>query len=121
MLLTLVVSLYTSRIILNTLGVEDFGIYNVVGGFVTMFVFLNSAKATENPEALNTDYNTAFGDCTTLNDLLVSLKKYLSVFVPAIVQVHILSGPNRVVDIPHSLASINKAKKLLNYIPEFSM
>lgn len=40
------VSLYTSRIILNTLGIEDFGIYNVVGGFVTMFGFLNSAMAS---------------------------------------------------------------------------
>lgn len=46
MLLTLGVSLYTSRIILNTLGVEDYGIYNVVGGFVTMFGFLNNAMAT---------------------------------------------------------------------------
>jgi O-antigen/teichoic acid export membrane protein len=42
----MVVSLYTSRIVLNILGVEDFGIYNVVGGFVTMFGFLNSAMAS---------------------------------------------------------------------------
>lgn len=42
----MVVSLYTSRVVLNTLGVEDFGIYNVVGGFVTMFAFLNSAMAS---------------------------------------------------------------------------
>lgn len=40
------VSLYTSRVVLNTLGVEDFGIYNVVGGFVTMFAFLNGAMAS---------------------------------------------------------------------------
>ncbi|MCD2448853.1 oligosaccharide flippase family protein [Methylicorpusculum oleiharenae] len=40
------VSLYTSRIVLNTLGVEDFGIYNVVGGFVTLFGFLNSSMAS---------------------------------------------------------------------------
>lgn len=46
MLLTMAVSLYTSRIILNLLGVEDFGIYNVVGGFVAMFGFLNSAMAS---------------------------------------------------------------------------
>lgn len=46
MLLTMAVTLYTSRIALNTLGVEDFGIYNVVGGFVTMFAFLNSAMAS---------------------------------------------------------------------------
>lgn len=46
MLLTMAVSLYTSRIVLNTLGIEDFGIYNVVGGFITMFGFLNNAMAT---------------------------------------------------------------------------
>ena len=46
MLLTMAVTLYTSRIVLNTLGVEDFGIYNVVGGFVAMFGFLNSSMAS---------------------------------------------------------------------------
>jgi len=46
MLLTMAISLYTARIVLNTLGVEDFGIYNVVGGFVTMFGFLNLAMAS---------------------------------------------------------------------------
>ena len=46
MLLTMGVSLYTSRIVLNTLGVEDFGIYNVVGGVVIMFSFMNSAMSS---------------------------------------------------------------------------
>ena len=46
MLLTMVVSLYTSRVILQTLGVEDYGIYNVVGGIVTMFVFINSSMVS---------------------------------------------------------------------------
>ena len=41
MLFTMVVSLYTSRVVLQTLGVDDFGIYNVVGGVVSMFGFLN--------------------------------------------------------------------------------
>ncbi len=45
MLLIMAVTLYTSRVILNTLGVEDFGIYNVVGGVVTFFTFLNSSMA----------------------------------------------------------------------------
>lgn len=43
MLLLLGISLYTSRVVLATLGIEDYGIYNVVGGIVTMFTFLNSA------------------------------------------------------------------------------
>lgn len=46
MILIILVSLYTSRVLLNVLGVEDFGIYNVVGGVVTMFVFLNGAMTT---------------------------------------------------------------------------
>src|SRR5690606_30022642 len=45
MLLVMAISLYTSRVVLNTLGVEDFGIYNVVGGIVVMFSFLNSAMS----------------------------------------------------------------------------
>lgn len=46
MLFTMAVSLYTSRVILNTLGVVDYGIYNVVGGIVSMFTFLNGAMVT---------------------------------------------------------------------------
>lgn len=46
MLLIMAVSLYTSRVVLNTLGIEDYGIYNVVGGVVTMFAFLNGALIT---------------------------------------------------------------------------
>lgn len=43
MLLTIVVGLYSSRVVLNTLGVSDYGVYNVVGGIVAMLSFLNSA------------------------------------------------------------------------------
>lgn len=46
MVIVLGVSLYTSRVILQVLGVEDYGIFNVVGGFVVMFGFLNSAMTT---------------------------------------------------------------------------
>lgn len=42
----MLVSLYTSRVVLNVLGVDDFGTYNVVGGVVTMFGFLNGAMAS---------------------------------------------------------------------------
>jgi UDP-N-acetylglucosamine/UDP-N-acetylgalactosamine 4-epimerase len=79
------------------------------------------AMLTKNPEAINTVYNTAFGDRTTLNDLMDSLKKHLSVFDPTIADIQTIYGPNRVGDIPHSLASIDKAKQLLGYNPEFSM
>ena len=46
MLFIMGVQLFTSRVVLNTLGVEDFGIYNVVGGVVAMFSFLNAAMTS---------------------------------------------------------------------------
>lgn len=79
------------------------------------------AMLTENSEAMNTVYNTAFGDRTTLNDLMASLKKYLSEFDATIATIATVYGPNRIGDIPHSLASIDKAKRLLGYNPQYSM
>lgn len=46
MIFILCVGLFTSRVVLNTLGVVDYGLYNVVGGFVTIFTFLNGAMST---------------------------------------------------------------------------
>ncbi|MFV8358128.1 SDR family oxidoreductase, partial [Flavobacterium sp. XS1P32] len=71
------------------------------------------AMTTENPEAINTVYNTAYGDRTTLTQLVGLLKEYLSVFDAKIGNVEVIHGPNRAGDIPHSLASIEKAKNLL--------
>lgn len=79
------------------------------------------ALFSKNPEAINTVYNTAFGDRNTLNDLVGYLKEYLSAFDPEISKVSILYGPNRAGDIPHSLASIAKAKNMLGYDPKYSM
>jgi UDP-N-acetylglucosamine/UDP-N-acetylgalactosamine 4-epimerase len=78
------------------------------------------AILTQNPEAINTVYNTAFGDRTTLNDMVFYLKEFLSEYDSKIKDVTIIHGPNRAGDIPHSLASIEKAKKLLNYNPKYS-
>ena len=72
MFVSMAVSLYTSRVILQTLGVEDYGIYNVVGGVVAMFSFINSTLATatsrfltfeigrENIEKLKATFNASF-------------------------------------------------------------
>ena len=46
MLFTMAISLYTSRVVLATLGIEDFGIYNVVGGFVAMFSVISGAMTS---------------------------------------------------------------------------
>ena len=79
------------------------------------------AMLTQNPEALNTVYNTAFGDRNTLNNLVAYLKQYLSVYDAEIANVPVTYGPNRAGDIPHSLASIEKAQRLLHYNPQFSL
>jgi UDP-N-acetylglucosamine 4-epimerase len=76
---------------------------------------------TTNPKAINTVYNVAFGDRNTLNDLMRYLKEYLSSFDPNIASVAVINGPNRAGDIPHSHASVQKAKDLLNYNPQFSL
>jgi len=90
--------------------------------YVDNVVHMNEiALFTNNPEAVNTVYNTAYGERTTLNDLLGYLKKYLSAYDPAIANVATTHGPNRKGDIPHSLASVNKAKQLLGYNPQYSM
>jgi len=79
------------------------------------------AMTTTNPEAVNTVFNTAVGDRTTLNDLVHLLNKSLFKFDSSIEHVEIIHGPQRAGDIPHSLASIEKAKSLLGYQPKFKM
>ena len=79
------------------------------------------AISTDNKSALNQVYNVANGERTTLNQLVSILQSNLSKFDAKIREVKIKHGPNREGDIPHSMASIDKAKKLLGYKPEFSL
>ena len=79
------------------------------------------ALTVDNKKAVNQVYNTAFGQRATLNDLVKSLKDNLSEYDAKIKDIEVIYGPNRAGDIPHSLASIDKAKKLLNYNPKFSL
>lgn len=80
MLFLMAVSLYTSRVVLQALGVEDFGIYNVVGGVVAMFGFLNAAMSSSTQRYLT--FELGRGDmsrlrtvfCTSVNiHALISL------------------------------------------------
>lgn len=76
---------------------------------------------TSDNKAINSIYNIAYGDRNSLNDLLKYLKAYLSQFNSSISYVDAKYGPNRIGDIAHSHASIEKAKKYLGYKPEYSL
>jgi UDP-N-acetylglucosamine 4-epimerase len=103
-------------------------IINGDGEFSRDFTYIDNviqmnllALQTNNPEAVNQVYNTAFGDRTTLNQLVGYLKEFLSGFDPLIKDVEIVHGAYRVGDIPHSLASIEKAKIKLGYNPKYNL
>ncbi len=103
-------------------------VINGDGNYSRDFTFIDNviqmndlAIKTTNPNAINTVYNTAFGDRTTLNDLVGLIQKILSKYDENIASVKVIHGNSRLGDIPHSLASIQKAKDLLGYNPLFSL
>lgn len=79
------------------------------------------ALISQNMEAINTVYNVAYGERTNLNELVALLKEYLSVFDSKIAEVQVKYGPTRKGDVPHSLASIDKATNLLGYRPKYDI
>ena len=106
----------------------DSPVINGDGNYSRDFTYIDNviqanllSLVTTNPKAINTVYNVAFGDRNTLNDLIGFLKEYLSSFDPKIASVAVINGPNRAGDIPHSHASVQKAKDLLKYNPQFTL
>ena len=79
------------------------------------------ALSSEKQESLNTVYNVAYGEKTTLNQVVSYLKEYLSNYDSKIKDVEVKYGSARIGDIPHSLASIDKARALLGYQPKYSL
>ena len=107
---------------------HDSPVINGDGNYSRDFTYIDNviqmnelAMLTNKPEAINTVYNTAYGDRTTLSQLVQLLKVNLAQFDPKIAEVEVLHGPNRAGDIPHSLASIEKAKRNLGYHPKYSI
>ncbi len=103
-------------------------VVNGDGSFSRDFTYIDNviqmnmcAIVSDNPEAPNNVYNTAFGERTTLIELTTLLKEYLSEYDEKIANVEVKFGPERKGDVPHSLASIEKAKTLLGYQPKFDM
>lgn len=106
----------------------DSPVINGDGNYSRDFTYIDNviqmnelAMMIQDEKALNTVYNTAFGERNTLNDLVKYLKEYLSEYDAKITDVEIIYGVNRAGDIPHSLASIEKAKTILGYNLKFSL
>jgi len=76
------------------------------------------AAITDNPKAINQVFNVAYGENTSLNELVALLKSNLAKSVPTITDIEIIYGPERAGDVKHSLANIGKAKELLGYNPQ---
>ncbi len=101
-------------------------VINGDGSFSRDFTYVdNVVRANElallaaRSEALNRVYNIACGERTTLNALYEALRSELAAFDPAIAEITPQYGTPRAGDIPHSLASIELARDLLGYRPEF--
>jgi len=98
------------------------------GSFSRDFTYIDNvieanirSLVSSTPEAVNTVYNVAYGERTTLNELIELLKEYLSEFDSKIKDIKAIYGPDRTGDVPHSLASIEKAKNLLDYSPDYDI
>ena len=87
MLFMMVVSLYTSRVILNALGVEDFGIYNVVGGVVAMFTVISGSLSAAISRFIT--YELGKGDQSKLNKIFsasVTIQLLLSLIIVVLIE-----------------------------------
>ena len=103
-------------------------VINGDGSFSRDFTYIDNviqmnirAMVCDNQNAMNTVYNTAYGERTNLNELTELLKEYLGEFDPKIKEVKNVYGPTRAGDVPHSLASVDKAKALLHYDPQYDI
>ena len=97
---------------------------NGEGSFSRDFTYIDNviqmnhlAIETKNSRAINQIYNTAVGDRITILEMTKFIREGLSEFDPSVADIEIKCGPDRNGDIPHSQASIQKAKNLLNYNP----
>ncbi len=89
--------------------------------YIDNVIEANVRSIIADSSAANTVYNVAYGERTSLNELVAILKNLLSKFDNDISEIPISYGPERQGDVPHSLASIEKAKTSLGYNPKFNV
>ncbi len=118
-----VIPLFTKKLIQGEQPViNGDGTYSRDFTYIDNVIHANEqAMLADSSESENQVFNVAFGDRTTLNDLVRLLKKHLSKSDPSIKIIDPIHGELRVGDIPHSHASIDKARKLIDYNPQYNL
>ena len=103
-------------------------VINGDGSFSRDFTYIDNvvelnvqALLTQNKSAINQIYNVACGEATSLNSLFTMLRDEMGLLDQGVKAIEPIYEKIRVGDIPHSLASIEKAKQLLHYAPEISV
>ena len=103
-------------------------VINGNGSFSRDFTYIDNviqanllAMQTEDPSSVNQVYNIACGKQTSLNELFLLLREFLAEYDEEIRAIEPVYGPERMGDIPHSLADIEKAAVRLNYVPEIDV
>lgn len=81
MLFLMLISFYNSRVVLKTLGAEDFGTYNVVGGVVVMFTFINAAMTTGTQRHLSFELGTPNGNVGRIFSACFNIHLWLAAFI----------------------------------------
>lgn len=115
MLLIMVVSLFTSRVVLQTLGESDFGTYNIVGGVVILFTFINSAMTTGTQRHLSYELGKSGGDVKTIFSACLRIHIYLALIILVLAETVGLWFLNAKMNFPEGRMAV------VNWIYQFSI
>lgn len=115
MLLIMVVSLFTSRVVLETLGEQDFGTYNIVGGVVVMFTFISSAMATGTQRHLSYELGKNDGNIPLIFSACLKIHFYLALLILLIAETIGLWFVNYKMNLPVGRMEV------VNWIYQFSI
>lgn len=115
MLLIMVVSLYTSRVVLQTLGEEDFGTYSIVGGVVVLFTFISNAMATGTQRHLSYELGKRDGDISTIFSACFKIQLWLALLIFVLAETFGLWLLNTQMNFPQGRMNI------VNWLYQFSI
>lgn len=117
-----VIPLFVKKLMLHEAPViNGDGQYSRDFTYIDNVIQANHLAALASLSAVNQVYNVAFGERTTLNELFEMIRQFIGRYDKDVLEISPVYGTNRAGDIPHSLASIEKAKRLLGYQPTHSV